>query len=123
MSQKERQIKALENLARHLGQEKDGDKIYRALRRLEVGLHRSATNACNGDLPMYMWSQKERYAKKRVKEIFGAEVPGFFVNGDPRGYALKIDDKIERTVLYPAGIYLHRDWGGYAILAPEPEEN
>ena len=38
-----------------------------------------------------------------------------FVNRDPRGYALKIEDEYVRA----NGLQIHRDWGGYGILAPE----
>jgi hypothetical protein len=45
-----------------------------------------------------------------------ATVP-VFLNRDPRGYALKIDDEWMRSQAHP----LHRDWGGYGIIAPEIE--
>ena len=38
-----------------------------------------------------------------------------FVNRDPRGYALKIDD----AWMGAQKAVLHRDWGGYGILAPD----
>ena len=38
-----------------------------------------------------------------------------FVNQDPRGYALKIDDEYMRA----HGLDLHRDMGGFGILAPD----
>lgn len=38
-----------------------------------------------------------------------------FINRDPRGYALKIDDGWMRE----HNAELHRDWGGYGIIAPE----
>ena len=38
-----------------------------------------------------------------------------FVNGDCRGYALKIfDDYIRKN-----DITIYRDWGGYGIIAPD----
>lgn len=40
---------------------------------------------------------------------------GVFVNLDPRGYALKIDDEYMRA----HNLKLHTDMGGYGILAPE----
>lgn len=46
-----------------------------------------------------------------------------FINRDPRGYALKIDDewirqqRADHRTVHMAGI--HQDWGGYGILAPE----
>ena len=46
-------------------------------------------------------------------EPLGGKLPkGFFVNLDPRGYALKLEPG---SVPYP----LHEDWGRYQILAPE----
>jgi hypothetical protein len=41
-----------------------------------------------------------------------------FLNRDPRGYALKIDDEWMRA--HPQ-FRLHTDWGGYGIIAPEIE--
>ncbi len=40
-----------------------------------------------------------------------------FINRDPRGYALKIR---EEAVM---GMRIHRDWGGYGIIAPEIGRN
>jgi len=34
---------------------------------------------------------------------------------DPRGYALKLDDEWTRA----NAPHIHRDWGGYGILAPD----
>jgi hypothetical protein len=38
-----------------------------------------------------------------------------FVNRDPRGYALKIQSEDVSRL----GLKLHRDWGGYGIIAPD----
>jgi hypothetical protein len=38
-----------------------------------------------------------------------------FLNGDARGYALKIQDDYVRD----NNLDIHKDWGGYGILAPE----
>lgn len=46
-----------------------------------------------------------------------------FINRDPRGYALKIDDEWLRKMRdNPNTVHLasiERDWGGYGIIAPE----
>ena len=39
----------------------------------------------------------------------------FFINTDPRGYALKLNI----TAIEQAKYDIYRDWGGYGILAPE----
>jgi len=41
------------------------------------------------------------------------------LNRDPRGYALKIDDAWMRE----HNVALHRDWGGYGIIAPDLTED
>ena len=41
-----------------------------------------------------------------------------FINRDPRGHALKIDD----TYMREHSLHLVTDWGGYGILAPEINE-
>lgn len=38
-----------------------------------------------------------------------------FINGDPRGYTLKIKDSYVRE----HKLVIYTDWGGYGILAPE----
>jgi len=38
-----------------------------------------------------------------------------FINGDPRGYALKINDKYVRE----NQLRIYSDMGGYGIIAPE----
>lgn len=40
-----------------------------------------------------------------------------FINRDPRGYQLKIDDA------YAAGLVIHKDWGGYGIIAPDIDKH
>lgn len=42
-----------------------------------------------------------------------------FVNLDPRGFALKIDDEWMRA----SGATLYSDWGGYGIIAPDLTSN
>lgn len=116
-----RQIEALEKLARHYGHKINGEKALKALRRLDLSVNRISTDVCNGDRPQNALNAKVGAAKKTVLRVLGFLPEGLFVNTDPRGYSLKIDDNIERTVHFPNGINLHRDIGGYAILAPEPE--
>ena len=86
-----------------------------SLRRLEESTNRLMVDLCNGDktLTDSEYAAKIEKIEKDVKRMFGGKLPdGFFVNSDPRGYALKIEsDNV------PSGIY--RDWGGYIILAPD----
>jgi hypothetical protein len=64
-------------------------------------------------------AEEKRNAKilEQVKTL----LPGLktiFLNGDPRGYALKITSE-ERNQLRDKGINLYSDFGGYGILSPE----
>lgn len=89
-----------------------GLAVWRKLRRLEGIAARLALQMCNG--PEVSEEEKERIDAQvtaGVEKLFGHPLPGFFINHDPRGYALKLE---AGSVPYP----LHQDWGGYQILAP-----
>lgn len=96
-------------------------RAYKRLRRVEMEAERAAVAYCS--IPNFDWEKARENVEWKVKKIFGGKLPpGFFVNGDPRGYALKIDAGQSYESEYhpeyiPEG--LHRDWGGYGILAPE----
>lgn len=87
----------------------DGIAIYTKLRRLESTAHRLMIYDCNNGTDSDTSS-----IEKSVLKLFPNGLPGFFVNGDARGYALKIKD--EGNKIHPD---LHTDWGGYGLLAPE----
>lgn len=123
-----------EALAKRFGAKRtDGKKVSNALRALENIAHSGATAYCNGE-PYTLasgrtfnfrtdgseaWEPFGEHIEKHVADILGAVPPGFFVNGDARGYALKIDnDNPEGKALIDA-LRLHTDWGGYGILSPE----
>lgn len=99
--------------------ERDPAKLCKRLRRLETEANYYATRLCDGDV-----SDDERKQDARIATILGkvdavlgfraTAVPVFF-NGDPRGYTLKIADDYMRA----HNVDLHRDWGGYGILAPD----
>ncbi len=88
-----------------------GETLYNHLRRIERKAHRLAEREC--DDPMLSMEHAERLEKRYIKEVFdlfGGLPDGFFLNSDPRGYALKIDGE---------SVISHTDWGGYHILAPD----
>lgn len=90
-----------------------GPEMYAALRRIEIKAARLATAECNGDATPEGWEEKIAAA---VARVFGGKVPeGFFINGDPRGYTLKIRDSSPVLETVPG---FSRDWGRYGILAP-----
>ena len=112
MTAKNRHLAALAALAGRPAAE--GATVYNALRRLEKRACRANTDACNTPAGAEAQDGEHAAVLAGVREILGRIPRGFFVNGDPRGYALKIDN--EKTTI-PAGI--QTDWGGYGCLAPE----
>lgn len=99
-----------------------GLSIWRKLRPIEKQAHDAATAQCNGETyngqPWRTedgWEIFKGYITNRVRLAFGGVLPeGFFINGDARGYALKLDPD---SCVIPAG--MHKDWGGNGILAAE----
>ena len=93
--------------------------LYKKLHRIEARQCRINEMECNGEIDL----PEEETAKRGKKTLdrVTALLPGLktiFINGDPRGYALKIDDSEQRE-LRDKGINLYSDWGGYGILAPD----
>lgn len=95
-----------------------GAELYKKLHKIEAKGHRLAEKDCNGELEedendeSTWWHKK---IEKQVQELFNNKLKGLYVNGDPRGYTLKIND-FEKH--YPS-LNMYKDFGGYAILAPE----
>ena len=92
----------------------EGLRLYQALRRLENKAHYAAERYCNGDISEQEFDEIEKKIMNRLREWLPNAPSGVFVNGDPRGYALKIDNPEPVRELN-----LYRDLGGYGILAPE----
>ena len=92
--------------------------LAKSIHRLEVKAHRMAEDYCNGLIESDEWlEKKEKSILKSLDRLINFKAQGIpvFVNGDPRGYALKIDDAYVKE----HNLDIHRDWGGYGILAPE----
>lgn len=91
--------------------------LYKALHRLEVEAHRCAERECSEVLPEGYVERKRASILKRLDAILGFEEANIqvFVNGDPRGYALKIEDTTVKTL----NLDIYKDWGGYGIICPE----
>lgn len=110
-AQLERHYNALEALGAP-----DGKKASVALLKLERAAHKLTTDQCNGDGDYETNGAKLVELLKKAKSIL-PNVKGIFINGDARGYALKIQDSAMRELYRESG--LQTDWGGYGILAPE----
>lgn len=115
MKTKQNHIRALASLSNG---GRSPESILRCLRRLENRVNAAATTQCNGSSyggqpyrDDAAWERFITHTTAEVGRILGSVPRGFFVNTDPRGYALKIEGEL------PEG--MHRDWGGYGILAPD----
>lgn len=111
--------------------ERNPDTLSRKLHRIEVSLHRPILDYCNGERAVTC-EQVDAVCVKALAKVCailgideaGAKACGLFVNRDPRGYALKVDDSWTRAHneaqrKLTDGRQLHSDWGGYGILAPD----
>ena len=117
--------KTLEKIIRHAtdleiifpNAKKSGIALCRAVRRLENKGHKLAEDYCNGLIDTDQWEPISDKLTGKINALLGNEagkVP-VFLNGDPRGYALKIEDCYIRD----NDISIYRDFGGYGIIAPD----
>lgn len=114
-----RQYKALETIARSCGVENpNGAKMSSKLRAIELNIGRLSLQYTNN-----AWFDKSKLdkavkaAKEDIKKMFNNNLKGFFIDLDPRGYALKIEDDIFRDNYKDS--LLRTDFQGYGLLAPE----
>ena len=95
----------------------DSIKLCKMLFRLENKAHQLATDFCNGDINQLEWDTKGDKILAKVETIL-KDKKNLLLNGDARGYALKIDDKYIRD----NNLTIYRDFGGYGIIAPDFRE-
>ena len=96
-------------------------RLSSTLLRLECEAHREKLGQmndnigeqCNEDGDYIESDNRIEAIKEKVLKLFKGKLNGFFINYDARGYALKI----KTEAIGDTG--LHRDFGGYGILAPE----
>lgn len=120
--QLERHYRALEKLAMKCGTTNPNGKVLSVrLLKLERIAHKAAEKYCNGEIGEIVLTATENTITEKIFFMFGSIPSGFFINNDPRGYALKIKSEIMQTDY--AGIGLQKDWGGYGLLAPEIDGN
>lgn len=127
MNKKERMYEQIrnhgENLNRIFGLNEDPVKLAKKLHSLEVKAHKLATDYCNGEngVTTENWDDKCFPILLAVNKILDYKIKNIpvFINGDARGYALKIKDKYTSE----HNLQIHKDWGGYGILAPEFDGN
>ncbi len=105
-------------------------KLCKSLRRLEMQAHKLATDYCNGEngIDSENWEVKITPVMQKVYSLLNngkynddrphqKKVP-VFLNGDARGYALKINDSYVK-ILQTVGKNIYTDLGGYGIICPD----
>jgi hypothetical protein len=117
-SQLKRHILALCELYKELtGNELDyfeGIKISKKLRGLEAKISKISLDYCNG-----VYNNYEEIAPKLnkyeadIKNLFDTDKNFIYINLDPRGFALKINEDFKTDANF------FTDWGRYKLLAPE----
>lgn len=103
--------------------ERDPVNLCRKLRKLERKGAALGLRLCNGPDFGDEGERADAIEEKILTKVNAllnspATVP-VFLNRDPRGYALKIDEAWMRD---RRELRLHRDWGGYGIIAPDLSE-
>ena len=101
--------------------------LCKKLFRLETKAHKLTTDWCNGDIEESDFNNQISSIQSKVYKILCSYQPdghkrpfyfddAFFINNDARGYALKLKSEFikDKTI--------HRDWGGYGIIAPDFRE-
>jgi hypothetical protein len=91
--------------------------LWNKLCKLERRAKKLAEDQCNKPLPIGYIERTEVNILDQLDALLGfkdAKVP-VFCNGDPRGYALKIEDSYVRD----KDVDIYRDLGGYGIICPE----
>lgn len=123
-TKKQRQYNQIEEHGKNLlaifprATERDPVALCKNLLRLEIKASRITTELCNG---MNTEANADEALEAILAEVnailenTGKNPVPVFINRDPRGYALKIDD----VWMHNKQPHLYRDFGGYGILAPE----
>ena len=100
--------------------QKDPIKLCKAVHRLEIKAAALALRYCNGGvhgLTVDQWEVEVRAIALSLDKILNFRASGVpvWINGDARGYALKIHSEY----VAEKNLNIHRDMGGYGIIAPE----
>ena len=104
-----------ENLCLIFNLSEDPIKLSKALFSLENKAHRLTTDECNTgkDHSEALEALRLKVLKKLGLKPSDPLADSIFINGDPRGYAIKIHDQAAKNLA------IHKDWGGFGILAPD----
>jgi hypothetical protein len=106
-----------ENLNKIFNTELEPVALCKKLRRLEFKASTNSEAYCNGEYGELKYQRIAEEIEAKVDKIlkFKSKAIPVFINGDPRGYALKV----ESEWVSAQNINMERDWGGYGLLAPD----
>ena len=98
-----------------------GRKVsYKELKALDEKIHWINVNRCSEEISEIEQEETENYFFEELLKIVGKEnKEKVFLNGDPRGYSLKIPYEIRNKFWDTNRINIYGDMGGYGILAPD----
>lgn len=93
--------------------------ISNAIERAERRHNRKALKYCNepqADGWRELWETQQKMDLETLASALPKAAPFLFINQDPRGYAIKLDNESEaaRELIQVAGVA--RDWGGFGLL-------
>ena len=93
----------------------DNVALCKKLFRLENRAHRYAVRYCNGHIDHDHYESASSIIAEKVSSILGTDKSNIFINGDPRGYAIKFTTEFTNDNIDN----MWRDMGGYGIVAPD----
>jgi len=103
-----------QTIVNYFGMDIEPVALCKKLRRLEIKSNLVMVDYCNGDIDS---DGVEDYTLKdlrpKLEKIFGQGISSIYINHDPRGYTLKLNEIESKRVNG------YKDWGGYFILAPD----
>ena len=96
--------------------------IANAIEAAERRHHRKALQMCNesryANNPGWceLWEKQQAMDLETLGEALPKAAGLLFINQDPRGYAVKLDNEADgaRDLIHAAGVA--RDWGGFGLL-------
>lgn len=93
-------------------------EVFEKMYKLEAAASRLSLGYCCGTITTEQWETKTEKLLEKVRALLPKNGKHVYVNGDARGYALKVRGEVSEKLKYK---YMpgHTDWGGYYILAPE----
>ena len=94
----------------------DSVKLCKQLFRLENKAHKLATDYCNGVINGDSTEIESQKILSKAAKLLNTNTFNMFFNFDARGYALKFFEDFSKDKP------IHKDWGGYGIIAPDFRE-